>query len=290
MIKTVKSLRLLSLLTVLGASPASALYCASPVPDDTRLAAVTRIVSTSLSSSKLLTQEETTYQGGRPLESVTSLSGASMPATTWAATWHYAADGQLSTLDTVAGFGSSKPVPSQEKYEYDAQGRVSRVLFRERGNREFVTLATCSYRPGTVTEHETGAQGYQPRTFEYTLDGTGQVTRYSQTIQGNEGDTNVTTIIREGGRVVRAEQHVVSSMYGSQITVTDYNADGMPVASVSHTYESEQDAVGELTMAFKMEYLLDTRGNWTQKLEYVSEGGPWELSTRETRTITYTAP
>ncbi|WP_156039130.1 hypothetical protein [Deinococcus marmoris] len=292
-------LRMLSMLALLGAGQASALYCVPPItPDPLNLNDVASVMLNSTQAFGMTTTKHNTYQGGL-LRSVNSKSVTVLPSlssttkteqftSTTAETWQYTPAGRLTQIDMVFD-NTYRPAHIQEKYEYDAQGRLVRVLYKGAPRSAWVTLATCSFSPGGVTEHETNVQGFKPRTTVYALDVTGQVTRSTRTMEGHEQDTDVTTITRgKNGSVTRTENRFINRSTPLNVTSTTYNSAGLPVQRVEETYNDAGRLEDALTTTF--EYVLDARGNWTQQLEYISAGGPRQLKSTETRTITYAAP
>lgn len=65
---------------------------------------------------------------------------------------------------------------------------------------------------------------------------------------------------------------------------------GHPAGGAPHRNASSATSKLEDALTTTFEYVLDARGNWTQQLEYISAGGPRQLKSTETRTITYAAP
>ncbi|PTA68234.1 hypothetical protein [Deinococcus arcticus] len=278
-----------ALIALILTAQAGATYCVPrPAQDLVQLDRVVNVTSTEVMSPSWTDKETQAYSAGllrgRVSETISSLLGNS----SYSEAYSYTTAGKPSTVNITMNTVRSGTKTSQEVYEYDAQGRLTRVLGTDGPRRPLETIATCSYASLSITERETAYYGFVPRTHEYTLNAQGQVIRHVQTTERYKNDTDVTTFTYQNGRLVRQERREVNSIYPIKVTTTDYNSAGFPVKVVDARFEKNNQRRSQTTTTF--DYVMDAAGNWVERREYEHDGDRKELAATTTRVIVYTKP
>ncbi|GBF07247.1 hypothetical protein DAERI_130077 [Deinococcus aerius] len=260
----------------------------SPFSDTFHLDKIASITLTDARSSVASMKVSSTYTAGllrREVSDMTLTVAGRSTGSRFSSTYSYSADGRLGAVDQTWDSTRSGVTTSQQVYEYDQHGRLTRVGGNEGAGTPFVTLATCAYGASTIVEEVAASGGLRAKSFEYTLDTEGRVTRYSLTLEGREDETDVTTITYRDGKIVREENRIEDTIYPIKVTVTDYNDAGLPVKEVETTYDKHMKLNYQSTRTF--EYVMDASDNWVQRREYEERGDTKELAATAARVIVY---
>lgn len=276
-----------TLLTIflLSTGHASANYCFNPRPPEIHnLDKISTVTSKRTSETGSTSTSVYTYRAGLLRSQIDEQDLSWLANSNTRYVYTYTATGKINTIDSISTF-NNKTTTNREVYEYDTQGRLTRVLAQKAPDKSLQIVATCTYGPSTIIELNTAFYDFQPQTLTYTLDDLGRVRQLASTTEGSEGETDVTTFTYQGGTLQRREQRISTRYSPLRIEIDEYDNAGLIVKYEVKEYDKSDKITYQNVRNF--EYQVDAYKNWAVRREYMDYQGKKELMSTEVRAITY---
>ncbi|WP_145999550.1 hypothetical protein [Deinococcus sp. UR1] len=270
---------------LLSTGHASANYCFNPRPPEIHnLDKISTVTSKRTSETGSTSTSVYTYRAGLLRSQIDEAQASWLGNSSTLDAYTYTVTGKINTIDSTQTI-NDKVTTNREVYEYDTQGRLTRVLAQNAPRKPLQVVATCSYGPSTIIELNTAFYGFQPQTLTYTLDDLGRVKQLTSTTEGNESETDVTTFTYQGGTLQRREQRISTRYSPTRIEIDEYDNAGLIVKYEVKEYDKNNKLTYQNVRNF--EYQVDTYKNWAVRREYMDYQGKKELMSTTVRTIIY---
>lgn len=270
---------------LLSTGHASANYCFNPRPPEIHnLDKILTVTSKRTSETGSTSTSVYTYRAGLLRSQIDEAQASWLGNSSTLDAYTYTVTGKINTIDSTQTI-NDKVTTNREVYEYDTQGRLTRVLAQNAPRKPLQVAATCSYGPSTIIELNTAFYGFQPQTLTYTLDDLGRVKQLTSTTEGNESETDVTTFTYQGGTLQRREQRISTRYSPTRIEIDEYDNAGLIVKYEVKEYDKNNKLTYQNVRNF--EYQVDTYKNWAVRREYMDYQGKKELMSTTVRTIIY---
>lgn len=277
--------RALLTLILLATGQASAGYCYDLRPIETRnLDKILSVTLTDVFSSGMTLKETSAYADGLLRSRTEEWKSSSLGNSSYRTTYTYTATGKVNTIDR-ASTSRSGTSTNREVYEYDTQGRLTRVLTQDTPRVPIQVVATCTYGPSSITELNTTAYGFKQKTLIYTLDAAGRVTQLTTNTKGDEEATDFTNFTYRNGALISKERRVSNFITPLSISFTEYNESGFIIREEEAEYNEENKASFHSIRTYT--YDMDELGNWKTRREYSHYEGVPELVSTDIRVISY---
>ncbi|MCD0171002.1 hypothetical protein [Deinococcus sp. 23YEL01] len=270
---------------LLSTGHASANYCFNPRPPEIHnLDKISTVTSKRTSETGSTSTSVYTYRAGLLRNQIDEAQASWLGNSSTLDAYTYTVTGKINTIDSTQTI-NDKVTTNREVYEYDTQGRLTRVLAQNAPRKPLQVAATCSYGPSTIIELNTAFYGFQPQTLTYTLDDLGRVKQLTSTTEGNESETDVTTFTYQGGTLQRREQRISTLYSPTRIEIDKYDNAGLIVNYEVKEYDKNNKLTYQNVRNF--EYQVDIYKNWAVRREYMDYQGKKELMSTTIRTIIY---